>query len=130
MIMRLYNGLKNFLEPVTVYKRIIDDPDAIKPTAKDVAYKVEGSIALIDGTEESFRPGGKVNIGDLYLQTLAGDKIPLIETDTPNSIALVQGDKIEYLGDIYEIYFVRNEPSVCDIADYYASKVEVDNNAR
>lgn len=129
MIMRLYSGLKNFLEPVTVHKRIINDPDAIKPVSEDVTYKIEGSIALIDGTEESFRPGGKVNVGDIYLQTFAGSQIPLIETETPGSIALVQGDKIEYQGQIYEIYFVRNEPNICDIADYYASKVEVDADA-
>lgn len=123
--MRLFGGLKAFLEPVVVHKRVIDDPDAIKPVIRDVKYTIEGSIALIDGTEESFRPGGKVNVGDLYLQAFAGAKIPLIETDTPGNIALNQGDKIEYLGEIYEIYFVRNEPNICDIADYYASKVEV-----
>lgn len=42
MIMRLYNGLKHFLEPVTVYKRIVDDPEAIKPVFKDVMYKIDG----------------------------------------------------------------------------------------
>lgn len=125
MIMRLYSGLKHFLEPVKVYKRIIEDPEGIKPIFKDVEYTILGSIALIDGTEESFRPGGKVNVGDIYLQTMAGD----IKTNNSGTISLVQGDKIEYLGDIYEIYFVRNEPNITDVADYYAKKVEVTADA-
>lgn len=136
MILKLYNGLKNFLEPITVIKETTVDPDAIRPIRNDTRYEVLGSIALFDGTEDAFRPGGKVQVGDLYIQVLAGKtpatrvQMPLdIPEEAKTEIEISTGDKIEYLGDLYEIYYVRNEPSVCDVADCYASKQEVSEDA-
>lgn len=136
MILRLYGGLKNFLTPITIIKEETPDPEAIRPERVSAKYLVDGSVALFDGTEDAFRPGGKVQVGDLYIQVLAGET-PAIKLQMPletpeeakTKITLSVGDMVEYLGDLYEIYYVRNEPNICDIADCYASKQEVREDA-
>lgn len=132
MIMRMYNGLRNFLEFVIVESIQLTDVDAIRPNRSKQKYHIPASIAMIDGTEESFRPGGKVSIGDLYLQVLAGG-VKAITVDEPKTqviLQLKQGDVVEYNGEFFEIFFWRDEPNICDIADYYAKKREVNSNVQ
>lgn len=134
MIMKLLSGLKHFMSPVTVRVMQIDNTVEHRPQRTPIDYIVQGSIAIIDGTEEYFRPGGKVNIGDVYLQVQAG-KIPAEREDPSNpgtilkeDIELKNGDRILLENVVYEIYYNRNEPSVCDVSDYYASQQEVSKN--
>ena len=54
MIMRMYNGLRNFLEFVIVESIQLTDVDAIRPNRSKQKYHIPASIAMIDGTEESF----------------------------------------------------------------------------
>lgn len=128
MIMKMYAGMKPFLEPIKITK--VDASDDLRPTKKSKEYIVQGSVALIDGTETFFRPGGKVLIGDLYLQTTAGGiNAQVVGVDnTFEMITLEEGDVIHHVGNHFEIKYVRDEPTIIDIADFYASKQEVMSN--
>lgn len=124
----MYDGMKPFLEPVKVTKVI--PTNSLRPSKTGKDYIVQGSIALIDGTEAFFRPGGKVLIGDLYLQTTAGG-INAEVADTPGTFETIQieeGDIIHYVGFNFEVKYIRDEPTIIDIADFYASKQEVMSN--
>jgi hypothetical protein len=128
-VMKLYRNMKPFMEEVIVIVKTSKVPlDSIRPSHTSKKYTIEGSIADITGYDSVFRPGGKAEVGDIYLEVLAGS-IPAKEVGTGNttSITLGVGDIIVFNGFNHEIKFIRNEPTVVDISDYYAARQEVPN---
>lgn len=127
-MIKLYSGMAPFLIDVNIIKVGILDPRALRPKKETKRYTVKGNIAYIDGSEEFFRPGGRLGVGDIYLQTIAG---PIPATDEDGNvvnISLDANDIIEFKGEKFEIYFLRNEPTVVDVSDYYAHILEVQND--
>lgn len=126
-MIRVYNGMAPFLIDVSIIKVGILDPTALRPVKTTKKYTLKGNIAYIDGSEEFFRPGGRLGVGDIYLQTVAGPIQATDEDDNVVSINLDANDIIEFRGKKFEIYFLRNEPEIVDVSDYYAHILEVQN---
>lgn len=126
-VMKFYGNMKPFMDSVEVIVNNASVPlDDIRPSKDSARYTVEGSIADIAGYDAIFRPGGKAEVGDIYLQTIAG-QIPAKEVDSGAEllISLGVGDIIIFNDFMHEIKFIRNEPTIVDVADYYAARQEV-----